>query len=94
MPSPFVKGNKLGQGNPQLKHLAQLRRDVNKALGGGALARVMAKMVALAEDGDVQAAKLCLAYGLGQPKQEVELSGAGVGPALVVLPQWAGGKAT
>ena len=41
----------------------------------GAVQRVARKLVVLAEDGDVQAAKLWLEYIIGKPPQALELSG-------------------
>ncbi len=63
----FVKGNPGGPGNPHARKVAVLRGELLGAVSRTALRRVVKRMVALAEGGDVQAAKLLLDRLFGPP---------------------------
>ncbi len=64
----FKKGNKLGQGNPYAREQARLKKVLFKCLKPKALEAMWTKMLALAADGNVAAARLICDYGYGRPK--------------------------
>jgi hypothetical protein len=57
----------LGRGNPLAGKAARLRGALFKAVGTGDLAAVVAAMIQRAKSGDVAAARVVLAYTLGDP---------------------------
>jgi hypothetical protein len=81
----FAPGNRASRGNPLARRMFQLRRSLLDAADPEAVARVGRKLAALAEAGDVQAAKVWLDYVVGRPAQAVELSGPAGEPLGVDL---------
>jgi hypothetical protein len=63
----FAKGNPGGPGNPFARQVAALREAALAAITPDDVRAILAKMAELALAGDVQAAKLVLAYGIGRP---------------------------
>jgi hypothetical protein len=63
----FAVGNKLSKGNPFSRRLAGMRVALLDAVGEDQLKRVAAKLVTMAEGGDVGAATLLLRYVVGRP---------------------------
>jgi hypothetical protein len=63
----FAKGNPGGPGNPFARQVAALRQAALAAITPDAVHAIIAKMAELALAGDVQAAKLVLAYAIGKP---------------------------
>jgi hypothetical protein len=63
----FDKGNAGGTGNPFARQVAALRQAALAAITPDAIRAILAKMAELALAGDVQAAKLVLAYAVGKP---------------------------
>jgi hypothetical protein len=63
----FAKGNPDGSGNPFARQVAALRQAALAAITPDDVRGIFAKMAELALAGDVQAAKLVLAYAIGRP---------------------------
>jgi hypothetical protein len=63
----FAKGNPGGPGNPFARQVAALRQAALAAITPEDVRAILAKMAELALGGDVQAAKLVLAYAIGKP---------------------------
>jgi hypothetical protein len=63
----FTRGNAGGPGNPHAAHVARLRSMLLQKVDADALGRILDALVSAAENGDVQAARLVLNYGLGEP---------------------------
>lgn len=71
----FGPNNKLGKGHVTNRRMAELRRMALEAETPQRVARVLGKMRALANKGDVPAAKVYLETVIGKAPQAVELSG-------------------
>src|SRR4051812_16452448 len=71
----FGPGNRLSGGNPNARRLFELRKALLDSADADDVRRVGRRLLALAEDGDVQAAKLWLENVVGKPAQAIELSG-------------------
>ena len=63
----FIAGHRIGKGNPLAARVQQLRFAVVEAVSPEAVKRIILKLIELAEQGDVQAAKVVLERVLGQP---------------------------
>ena len=63
----FAKGNKGGPGNPFARQVAQLRKVIINRLTEEDLLAITEALLAKAKQGNVGAAKLLLAYGIGKP---------------------------
>lgn len=63
----FLPGNRIATGNPIARQAQQLRCALMEAVKPDDLTRIVARLIALAEAGDVQAAKLILDRVLGPP---------------------------
>ena len=63
----FVEGNTGGPGNPHGRSVARIKRRLLEACTDERMDRLTDKLFELAEQGDVQAIKLILAYSLGKP---------------------------
>jgi hypothetical protein len=63
----FSKDNPGGPGNPFARQSAALRKRVQAKLTDEKLDKIVDTLIAEAEQGNVAAAKLLLAYGIGQP---------------------------
>ena len=63
----FAKGNAGGPGNPHVRRIALMRAAVAEAVTVEDLVAVMRKLVALAMEGDREAAKLVLHSTIGKP---------------------------
>src|SRR4051812_47078161 len=68
----FAPGNPGGPGNPFARQVAELRKAIVHAAKPELIERVIAKMGELGAEGNVQAAKLFLAYSVGKPKPAPE----------------------
>ena len=68
----FAKGNCVGPGNPHARHVGQLRSALLAAVTREDLEAVIRKLVELAKNGNIQAAKEVLDRCLGKP-QEADL---------------------
>ena len=68
----FTPGNKAAKGNPHASQVAKLRSAALQAVTEDKIERIIAKLVELAEEGNVQAAKEVLDRCLGKP-QELDL---------------------
>ncbi len=68
----FGKGNAGGPGNPFARQVAALRCALLNALTPQDIAAVVQALLRHAQDGNVAAAKLLLAYGLGRPAAAVD----------------------
>lgn len=64
----FAPGWRGGPGNPYAKKTAALRRAMYAAVSGKDLRIVVKKLLEQAQAGDTAAAKLILAYTLGEPQ--------------------------
>jgi hypothetical protein len=64
----FSPGNTFAVGNPYAKKVAQLRAALFRAVTAADLRAVVKKLVDVAKAGDVPAARLVLAYTLGEPQ--------------------------
>ena len=63
----FLKGNRLGRGSPLAGQAAKLRAALFRAVKGGDIQAVIRAMIDKAKGGDTAAAKILLAYVLGDP---------------------------
>ncbi len=68
----FAPGNKVGRGNPMAARVAKLRCAMLEAVSDDDMTAIIRKLVELAREGDVQAAKEVLMRTLGKP-QEIDL---------------------
>ena len=68
----FAPGNKAAKGNPHASQVAKLRSAALRAVTEDKIESIIAKLVELAEEGNVQAAKEVLDRCLGKP-QEADL---------------------
>jgi len=85
-PSPIgVNGG--GCGNPFARQVAALRRVLLEAVSPDDLRGMVSKLVELAKDGHVAAAKIVLEYTLGKPAKAVE-------PDQLDIEEWQHFKAT
>jgi hypothetical protein len=64
----FAPGNKAAKGNPFARKAAQLRSALFRAVSATDLRAIVKSLVADAKTGDTTAAKLVLAYTLGDPQ--------------------------
>jgi hypothetical protein len=67
----FTKGNPGGPGNPFARRTAQLRSVLCQTVTEEDIAEIARKLIAQAKAGDVAAARLVLAYSIGQPTPAV-----------------------
>jgi predicted Zn-ribbon and HTH transcriptional regulator len=77
----FVRGNAGGPGNPFARRVAQLRRTLCETVTEEEMQEVAKKLVELARQGDVAAARLLLSYAVGQPTPAVD-------PDTLDLAEW------
>jgi hypothetical protein len=68
----FNKGNQGGPGNPFARQVAGLRRALLQSVTEEDIQEVGRRLVALAKEGNVQAAKLVLSYTIGKPQPAPE----------------------
>jgi hypothetical protein len=68
----FTNGNKAGSGNPYARRVAMLRRAMLRVVQPNDLQAIIVKMILLAGEGDVAAARLVLQYTLGKPTESVD----------------------
>ena len=68
----FAPGNPGGPGNPFARQVAALRQAFVRAVPPERIERIASKMADLADAGDVQAAKLVMAYAIGKPQPAPE----------------------
>jgi hypothetical protein len=68
----FAKGNKGGPGNPFMRRLAAMRREVAEAFEEGELRPLMTLLRIRALQGDMAAARLVLEYTVGKPGKAVD----------------------
>ena len=71
----FAKGNAGGPGNPHIHRVAGLRKALYDRLSAQDVCDVIDGLVKSAKDGDVAAAKLVLAYAVGDPRSLGETPG-------------------
>jgi hypothetical protein len=83
----FSFGNKGGPGNPFARQVAQLRKALVDAVTVERIQAIAAKLLELAEAGNVQAAKLVFSYVLGKPQPMPE-------PDRLDVEEWQGYKET
>jgi hypothetical protein len=67
----FVKGNSGGPGNPFARRTAALRQAFSEAISEDDLKTLAKRLLVQAQNGDVAAAKLVLAYAIGKPVDPV-----------------------
>ena len=67
----FAKGNAGGPGNPYARHVAELRKELLLRCTPERLGKIADRMMELAEEGNVSAAKLVFQYVLGKPHEAV-----------------------
>jgi hypothetical protein len=65
----FARGNKLSLGNASSRKMAALRAAFLEDIDGPKLRQLAGKLYALALAGDLEAAKLVLAYAVGKPRE-------------------------
>jgi hypothetical protein len=70
----FSAGNRYGQGNPHAQRIQKLRSRLLAAVKPDSMTRIVQKLVAMAESGDLEAIKILFAYTLGRPPQAVALT--------------------
>lgn len=68
----FAAGNQLGRGNPMQKRVQLLRVELLKTVRPHDMAEIVAKLVALAKSGDLQAIKEVFDRTIGKPSQAAE----------------------
>ena len=67
----FARGNAGGPGNPYARQVAELRRELLARCTPERLGKIADRMMELAEEGNVSAAKLIFQYVLGKPHEAV-----------------------
>jgi hypothetical protein len=72
----FVAGNKCGQGNPHYRRLAANRSAFLEAVGPEQVKALAVRLLAQALAGNVDAARLVLAYAVGRPQPAADPDGA------------------
>ncbi len=83
----FAVGNPGGPGNPFARQVAGLRQALLNGVTADDLQCVARKLVELAKDGNVQAAKLLLSYTIGKPQPAPE-------PDRMDVDEWEGYRET
>ncbi len=68
----FARGNNGGPGNPFARRVALLRKLVLEVVSAEDLEAIVRKLVELAREGDVAAARLVMGYTLGKPAEAVD----------------------
>src|SRR5262245_18700655 len=68
----FQKGWRGGPGNPHAKRVAALRSALLDAVSPATLKRLVKKLIAMAQAGDLDAARLVLLYTVGRPAEAVD----------------------
>jgi hypothetical protein len=68
----FARGNKGGPGAPFNRRVASLRRLLLEHLSDEVLGGILDRLVEMAQQGDLAAIKLVLAYGIGKPTAAVD----------------------
>jgi len=63
----FLPGNHLGRGSPLAGKAAKLRAALFKAVGRGDITEILRALIGKAKAGDTVAARIVLAYTLGEP---------------------------
>lgn len=63
----FAPGNRVGKGNPLAGRVAKLRAALIEAVTPGDVKAIARGLVAKARKGEIDAARLLLAYTLGKP---------------------------
>ncbi len=63
----FLRGNRLGHGSPLAGQAAKLRAALFRAIKAGDVQEIMAALIGKAKTGDTVAARIVLAYTLGEP---------------------------
>ena len=63
----FSAGNSFGRGNPVARYAQRLRQLFVQAVTEDDVTAIVQKLVAMAKDGDIQAANLLLTRALGKP---------------------------
>jgi hypothetical protein len=87
----FATGNKVARGNPQNKHMAQLRKAAREAATPEQVREVIDHFRELfLKQNDVIAGRVWLEHVVGKPTQAIEVSGPDAGPARVDLGMIAG----
>src|SRR6266498_2053101 len=64
----FTIGNKGGPGNPFAREVAGLRQALLKRINAESIDRIAAKLISLAEEGNLQAIKMVFDYAIGKPQ--------------------------
>jgi hypothetical protein len=70
----FCAGNRYGQGNPHARRVQRLKSRLLAAVKPDSMTRIVQRLVAMAESGDLEAIKILFAYTLGRPPQAVALT--------------------
>ncbi len=83
----FALGNPGGPGNPFARQVAGLRQALLDSVTAADMQDVVKKLVALAKDGNVQAAKLLFSYTVGKPQPAPE-------PDRMDVDEWEGYQET
>jgi hypothetical protein len=63
----FLPGNRLGRGSPLAGKAAKLRAALFKAVGQSDITEILRALIGKAKAGDTVAARIVLAYTLGEP---------------------------
>jgi hypothetical protein len=71
----WAPGNRHGQGNPQHRRMAELRAAMLDEVQPADVQELTRKLIGLAREGDVAAARLVLEYALGKPPTAVSITG-------------------
>jgi hypothetical protein len=74
----FTAGNRHGVGNPYARKLARLKHSFMDAFTDELMGQFVQDLARLAGKGDMEAAKLLLAYGLGEPPAPADPDGVDV----------------
>ena len=83
----FTVGNLGGPGNPFNRQIAALRKEIVNCCTPERLRRIAVKMMDLAEEGDIAAAKLILTFAIGKPQPMPN-------PDRMDIEEWAGYRET
>jgi hypothetical protein len=80
----FAKGNSIAKGNPQAKHIANLRKTAREAGSPEQVKEAMDKFFRMFMDGDdLNAGIVWMQYTVGKPVQAVEVNDDGNGTTII-----------
>jgi len=81
----FKAGNKGGDGNPQIKRVAEYNAAIRKSVKQKDLVDIFKKLLALAKGGDIAATKIILDRCLGKVAREINVNTNQLQPITILF---------